>query len=140
MNPFEIYSHKEWDDIPERLDNEVHGLQCVIKKTPMGHLCGYVGVDKDHPYYQMHYDDVDVDVHGGLSFAGELDDSGLWFFGFDCAHAGDYVPQMNVTLEDLGLPQMITEESYKGLPFVMTEVGNMAKQLANYNRGLRLVN
>lgn len=31
-------------------------------------------------------------VHGGLTFSGDPDNKGNWWFGFDCAHAGDYVP------------------------------------------------
>jgi hypothetical protein len=34
------------------------------------------------------------DVHGGITFSGQggkypTDEKDLWFFGFDCAHAGD---------------------------------------------------
>lgn len=30
-----------------------------------------------------------VRVHGGVTFAGRLDGEDGWWFGFDCAHAGD---------------------------------------------------
>lgn len=36
-----------------------------------------------------------VDCHGGLTYAnsGWPADDGLWYFGFDCSHAGDLSPQ-----------------------------------------------
>ena len=63
------------------------GLKATVIATPMGHRCGYVGVPAGHPMYGKHYDEVEVDVHGGLTYS-ELDD-GLWTFGYDCAHWDD---------------------------------------------------
>lgn len=34
-----------------------------------------------------------IDVHGGLTFAGEHKGSDLWWFGFDCCHTGDGMRQ-----------------------------------------------
>lgn len=38
-----------------------------------------------------------LEVHGGVSFAGvpEGASDAHWWFGFDCAHAGDYLPREN---------------------------------------------
>ena len=58
---------------------------------------GYVVIFKGHPMYGKHYDEVEVDVHGGLTFSGcandfpgtteEMKDG--WVFGFDTAHYSD---------------------------------------------------
>jgi len=40
----------------------------AIWETSLGHLCGYLGVPPAHPWYGHHYDDLNVDVHGGLTF------------------------------------------------------------------------
>jgi hypothetical protein len=48
-----------------------------------------------HPWHGKGYDDINADVHGGLTFAepdlpcdkGEPDDA--YWLGFDCAHGGD---------------------------------------------------
>jgi hypothetical protein len=69
----------------KRFDYE--GYLCVILRCGI-HLCGYVGLPKGHKYYGKHYSKIDVDVHGGLTYA-EKDD-GFWVIGFDCAHADDY--------------------------------------------------
>lgn len=54
-------------------------------------FCGYAVIPEDHPFYGADYDDVegDVDVHGGLTFSGELDEIDGFLLGFDCNHFGD---------------------------------------------------
>lgn len=68
------------------------GLACTIKKMECGGilpdwLCGYVDVPQGHPMHGKHYDDVAVDVHGGLTYSESEGDA--WRFGFDTAHFGD---------------------------------------------------
>ena len=71
-------TEKEW----------VHsGLRCKVVFVFQSHRCGYVAVPKDNPAYNKNYDDVSVDVHGGLTY-GSLEENEFWL-GFDCAHAGD---------------------------------------------------
>lgn len=93
-----------WDLEPNRIDSEYKGYPCLaLRNTHMLNWCGYVGVPKGHPFYGKHYDEVEVDVHGGLTFAGpcnanichtpksgKTDD--VWWLGFDCAHAWDLTP------------------------------------------------
>lgn len=61
---------------------------------------GYVVLPKDHPWYGKDYDDIDCDVHGGLTFGEPADkltkweqitkeDAGKWVIGFDTAHYQD---------------------------------------------------
>jgi hypothetical protein len=72
-----------------------------------GYANGYVAIPKEHPLYGISYNDVDVDVHGGLTFAeksevvNDLFDknkteyleselpNGYWVFGFDTMHFMD---------------------------------------------------
>lgn len=74
---------------------ESSGLLCaVVQGREGGNRCGYVRVSPSHPDHGKEYDDVDVDVHGGLTYAAlepctdHADGQGYWF-GFDCAHLGD---------------------------------------------------
>lgn len=48
-----------WQSEPDRLDwrDERTGLQCVIRRVPLGYLCGYVGVPVGHPFYGWSYHD-----------------------------------------------------------------------------------
>lgn len=83
--------HVEWTDTES-------GLECRIVRHPgAGHLCGYVQLPADHPWHGRDYDDIDVEVHGGLTYAQDRfprqDDPGPgWVIGFDCAHLGDLSP------------------------------------------------
>lgn len=78
----------EWPK-PERtlLEWEAHGLSCAIMKGYVA-LCGYVKVPTGHPCEPLWYDDIPVDVHGGITFRCKVKD-GSWF-GFDCGHFGDW--------------------------------------------------
>lgn len=72
------------------------------------HLCGYVDVPSDHPWYGKDYSNETniplsakagstnflieelIEVHGGITYADlNLETNDGWCFGFDCAHAGD---------------------------------------------------
>lgn len=73
---------------------EAHGLAVLVRHNFLGYRCGYVGVPKGHPLYGTGYDkaeDMGLHAHGGLTFAGEFEalGDGLWYLGFDCAHAWD---------------------------------------------------
>jgi len=50
---------------------------------------GYVGLPKWHPWFNLHYDDIPVDIHGGLTYADFDDETGLWIIGFDTHHHQD---------------------------------------------------
>ncbi len=96
-----------WNGEPDFLLFSERGFPCVVlRHANFGHLNGYVGVPRGHPLYRKSYRDLDVRVHGGLSYSGDLSDVPLrvlfsvlkypdvawWWFGFDCAHAYDVVP------------------------------------------------
>lgn len=85
----------QWDREPidkRQWRDEETGLACLIHRNPRGAWCGYVGVPKGHPAFEVPYyapieydDDGDeikteetpgrrlvdsIDVHGGLTFDG----------------------------------------------------------------------
>lgn len=65
------WTEGEWNDEPDKIQwlDEATGLPCLIVRGPVGALCGYVGVAPEHAFHGKGYDDLDVDVHGGLTFA-----------------------------------------------------------------------
>ena len=70
------------------------GLRAVVVVQDFGNRCGYVAVPKGATTYGEHYDDVQVDVHGGLTFSDwgdtyPVEAEDVWWFGYDCAHYGD---------------------------------------------------
>ena len=114
----------EWDDLET-------GLSCRIRRNGSGSLCGYVGVPKSYSTYEQKYDDLNhVYCHRGLTFSNWMEDApGSWWFGFDCAHSGDYCPadvrgRRSVSLQG-------SAESYKDIEYVRSEVTSLAEQLFN---------
>jgi len=79
---------KEWS---------AHGLLCRVLDGPLKNFNGYVAVPKGHVAWGVDYDDLPIEVHGGLTFgqvgrnSDNWPDDSLWWFGFDTYHAGDYV-------------------------------------------------
>ena len=61
------------------------------------HPTAYIRIPENHKYYQVDYDEVDVDVHGGLTYGKDYlhieNDVKIdgWFIGWDYGHAGDYM-------------------------------------------------
>jgi hypothetical protein len=104
VKPFKV--EREWKHF---------GLQCAVTQNrEAGFRCGYVRVPPGNSFFGKAYDALsheltppgDVDVHGGLTFA-ELEpctehtDGQGWWFGFDCAHAGDRTNDPSAKPEDM---------------------------------------
>lgn len=61
--------------------------------TERGWGNGYVRIAEGHKYYGKTYDDIPINVHGGLTFGDHIMDNDKWsdgyWVGFDTAHYGD---------------------------------------------------
>lgn len=115
-----------WWGEPDRVEWMHHtGLECRALRGPVGAWCGYAGVPKGHPLYGVDYISLDVEVHGGLTFAGTMRGSESWWLGFDCSHAGDLSPS---TLA-LGFPPY-PGETYRDLAYVQGQVEQLARWMA----------
>lgn len=75
--------------------------------TERGWGNGYVRIIEGHPFYDKGYENIPVNVHGGLTFSEHIMDNEKWsdgyWVGFDTAHYGDN--QTNWTLN------MVMEET-----------------------------
>jgi hypothetical protein len=138
-----------WQQEPDKVQwvDDATGLDCLIVRGPAGALCGYVGVPEGHPCFQKEYDDVNVDVHGGLTFAdlcheGQGEGRGIchiplagrpdkvWWLGFDCYHLFDFAPMKRCRdygRGDFGDPQDV----YRNIGYVEGQVTHLAAQLAS---------
>jgi len=85
---------------PPKLDYIINGLKITLIENTwlsresingiyisFGWGNGYVDLPKMHPMYELEYDYIPVDVHGGLTFSDYNNE--YWRVGFDTAHAGD---------------------------------------------------
>jgi len=61
----------------------------ILRHPKFLNLNGYIYLPPIHPWYKKHYDDIDVEVHGGLTYSNIDNESGYWCIGFDTNHAGD---------------------------------------------------
>jgi hypothetical protein len=134
-----------WDDEADKYQyrDDATGLPCLINRTPTtGSLCGYVAVPPGHPAYEHDYDDVDVVVHGGLTYSdrcqagpedraichipepGEPDD--VWWLGWDASHGGDLMPVLEALLGPVRPPYGV----YRDIAYVRSENAQLAAQLA----------
>jgi hypothetical protein len=144
------WGHGPWQTEPDRVQWQHAGYAClVVRNDRLGHWCGYVGVDRSHPHYGQSGEDLDVLVHGGLTYADKCRDNichvpepgmpaDVWWLGFDCAHAGDMSParaalerewaktdpSFRLTLKEL-------RDVYRTLDYVKAETEDLAEQLRN---------
>lgn len=88
------------------------GLKCKVVFVRQSHRCGYVRVPKTHIAYGKSYEDLPIDVHGGLTF-GDVHSINKRFqwFGFDCAHLGDRIGECAITGEHFWTLEETWEET-----------------------------
>jgi len=102
----------------------------IHKHPRLGHLCGYIAVPPAHPWFGKDYDDLDVDVHGGLTYAKDGKETDYphalgteaWWHGFDCAHSGDISP---------GIGHIYPGDVYRDRDYVFAEIERLAQQAAD---------
>ena len=104
---------------------EEDGLKCLVRRTEMGHVNGYVKVPVDLPYKERssfgEFAEENFSVHGGVTFTGSLEmlgQEGYWV-GFDTAHCYDWTPQWN-------------EGEYKSVDYVKGEIKTLVSQIKKY--------
>lgn len=144
-----------WQDEPDKVQwiDEATGLDCLIVRNRVGSLCGYVGLPESHPLHGKDFmgeNAPDVEVHGGLTFSSFCMEHGdesrsichvpepgrpdrIWWFGFDCSHAGDYDPRKEADYRDRGLIFEI-RSAYRDIGYVRSEVESLAAQLKGLDR------
>jgi len=104
------------------------GYEAEVFTLPMGHRCGYVTVPEGHPCADKEYNELRVDVHGGLTFGEGRK------FGFDCAHLYDAKDPELMSKEYRKVYEMWPslrgpEGTVKTLEFCVAECEKLAAQL-----------
>lgn len=145
----------EWSKEPNRIEGKMHGFDFLMHRNKVGSWCGYVGIPEGHPAFGKDYEDIDVEVHGGLTYANACrapichiadNKTSIWWLGFDCSHAGDVMPSVigycksGLLPPSLRMPSEILgmTETYKNVAYVKAEIDSLAKQLAEMKKGPRL--
>lgn len=134
---------KEWEDVKNHVfDNPINKYFTTFG----GHLCGYVCIPKDHPWFEKDSGDIDCDIHGGLTYFRTHEDGNYWI-GFDCAHSKDIVPSMIIHEKQMmevserykkimekkeefnkHHGKTVLDQTYKAFWWVVEETKNLAEQ------------
>jgi hypothetical protein len=138
-----------WQHEPDRIDFVHAGLPCLALRHPdYGSWCGYVGVQREHPYYGKHplANSMEVSAHWGLNYGhpcqgyichvpepGTPDD--VWWLGWDFNHAFDFAPAMHAREQVIfrNHPELLGRdwmEVYRDLPYVRANIEKVAEELA----------
>ncbi len=159
------WGYGEWVEEPDQAIFEHNSIECMVVRVAIqepyakdfhmfgGHLCGYVRIPHNHPYYGKGDRDIDLEGgNGGLTYS-EIDNEnhiylpkkGHWI-GFDCAHIGDIIPSMKKSRDQN--PEMkkfdemfpipegyedspLFKNTYKNIAFCIEECKSLADQLVN---------
>lgn len=137
-----------WQDEPDRVfwRHSPSGFPCLAKRGPSGSWCGYVAVPPGHPAHEATYDGLEVEVHGGLTYAEHCDGNegtgichvpaegepdNVWWLGFDCAHYNDFSPGTAALMRSLGSHSPLLDGgTYRDLAYVRVEIERLACRLA----------
>jgi hypothetical protein len=128
-----LIANRPWETEPNNAEwvDEDTGYKCRIQRHgDLGHLCGYVGITKAHPLWGKHYSDDEmgnIDAHGGLIHSEAQ--GGIWWFGFDCSHAGDLSPRLLMVLIEKDRYNYDRGETYRTWEYVEREVRELSAQL-----------
>ncbi len=131
-----------WQNEPDRKEwvDAATGFPCLAHRNEHGgNWCGYVAVPPGHPAHGKDYDDVDVSVHGGLTYANQCsgnichvpalgEPENVYWLGFDCHHCNDLAPgyaSRHPTMPKFGY------DVYRTLEYVEAECASLAAQLKN---------
>lgn len=142
------FGRGEWVEEPDRVIFYHKGIRCRVARTALGtfagHLCGYCALPLGHPWVGKEADDIDADIHGGITCSG-ITDEGDYVIGFDCAHFADLIPsseQLMFRLKTLKsefsanflesldtLTPAFAQKKYRNLDFVMEQCRLLADQV-----------
>jgi hypothetical protein len=170
-----LFGEGIWTDEPDEAEwiHEESGLPClIIRHQAYGTFSGYFGVPPENPLYKSDGDFLEEEItFTGLSLpegivrdARKTDPLTLpiqieaaflnyWFFGFDCAHAGDVIPMFRgrelagILRRRQTQPLLIASrvgrgtwrgpDVYRDFAFVRKEVEHLAQQAHELHRGGR---
>lgn len=86
----EIYTEHQDKKKPVEIHKGEHNCFTFTILSLGSHPTAYIQIPKGHPLFEVGYDDIEIEVHGGLTYAGLTDSKDVWEIGWDYAHSGDY--------------------------------------------------
>ena len=122
-----------WDWEPDRISWRTRtGLPAMIMRNPTtGALSGYVGVPEGHPHHGHTTGQLGL-ARYAITYAGQTPQeqkpsrNGHWWFGFHCAHGGQYAPQISKATEQMPAREPTKHESYWDIGMVIHDTERIA--------------
>ncbi|HEX9504236.1 MAG TPA: hypothetical protein VF974_08050 [Patescibacteria group bacterium] len=123
-----------WQNEPDRIEFEYNRFPCLMQRNmQLGNWCGYVAVPPGHPAFEKSYNDIEVNVHGGLTYANHCNGhichipkpgkpDNVWWLGFDLGHLDDLMPWFK-------RHGIMNDGVYRDVAYVKAECKNLAQQL-----------
>lgn len=117
-----------WIEDIEKYPNQLYsfdyeGYKCEIKRQDGWYWTGYVYLQSTHPDYNKHCTEIDVGVHGGLTYSSEGK------IGFDCAHLHMDIDPSHLVYRQQQNLKLYSKSTFKDYEYVKKEVESLAKQL-----------
>ena len=117
------------------------GLLYYIMNLGM-HPTAYVRIPENHRYYKKDMDEIDIDVHGGITYSSDhlyIENNQKlegWFIGWDYAHYGDYAGYEEKLPKELqtGGKKWTTEEIFKEVKSVCYQLQKTEEEKENGNK------
>jgi hypothetical protein len=137
-----------WTNEPDKAQwtDPATRLPCMIHRNEHGRWCGYVGVDSCHPSYEKSFEEVEVQMHWGLTYGAKCDpkfdpETGegichvpergepedVHWFGFGCVHAFDLSTALPENMRGRGV---FSDDIYRDMEYVRRQCTELARQLA----------
>lgn len=133
------YEIGEWTNEPDYMEWNcpISGYKSFIRRSFKMHLCGYVELKPDHPFYIFSRSSIEdiISVHGGITYH-EFDENSK-LIGFDTMHCFD---KKFSTLHELKTIsnwrsiQEVSENSYRNIDYMFKEVLNLSLQCFCFDR------
>jgi len=98
MFPKDQWGNGEWQNEPDTFEFEYRGIKCEGLRNMLGAWCGYLILDRNNPLHKTYapeneeFMNIDLECHGGVTYAGYDKTKDIYRIGFDCSHYGDYLP------------------------------------------------
>lgn len=94
------------------------------------HPTAYVEIPKENKLYEKDYDEIDIVVHGGLTYSEDYltgIKKNSWFIGWDYAHFGDYIYYQVKLPVDFSMydKKWTTEEIFEEVKDVINQIIDM---------------
>jgi len=119
--------------------DETAGVRRLIKNVCGSYFCQYIGIPKGHSLYEINYDEIPINCHGGLTFSDNWNNinesfpKNYWWIGWDYSHIGDYCYTKNSSFKMKDTHDWTLEEVVDNGSFPAYDFGKLMRLIEKVN-------